>query len=779
MQTPSETELGFPAKGSLKRVPFSSLLREIAGAKITGSLYLLSGDTKKVVFFVDGRPTVVRSNLATEFLGQILTDLGMITQEQCDNTLEAIRRTGKKQGELLVEMGILSEGNLRYVLEEQLRNKLYEIFTWEEGRFQFKVGAEPGNAGTPPALSTEALIITAVQDRFADERAREALKAWSDKYPAQNSKWTGDPAALDLLPEELYFLRCLDGSRTTDELLSRKPDLEVPQISTLLLGLIHAGVVEPLDAKLPRRLPPPRPNLAPPILSEEQLAPKFEPASTIGEYEDTPLPSHLPDLGVSSSKNPRVPILPTEDEEMFRGLNVDESIVTDTRKIAGAAAAVAALAAAKPKLGAREPTPIPAPAPALGQDDESDFSDLRADSLSDDDDVKAPVPAASPKLDSGKHKLGPPPGLANLLRKDTPRPAPAPTATVTPPEKTPAPLPAAAPLAAVAAAALADDDLGDMPDDLPDLGDEEIEEIEELDELDAGDDLEDAGDELGAAGDEDEGLPPEDEDDDDGAALARARTPTLPPEDEPEEPADLGDLSGDAALPDVDAGDSGLLADVGDLDDDLLLSGDDGELPDLGDLDDVDLAADGELGDDADLGDADLGDDADLDAGSDLGDAGDDGELGDAGDFGDDGGFTSAENTFVGGDLGDGGGDGMDAYGAQRYAEAESAMREGDYDTAVALFEDAYNAGLDVAELHAHLAFARYRASGGDPDIGQNSLELLDYAESLDPGLAMLHAYRGAILVGLGATEQARECFERALYLDPYNELALEYRDSV
>jgi hypothetical protein len=300
--TTAETDLGFPTKGSLKRVPFSSLLRDIAGAKATGSLYLMGGETKKVVFFIDGLPTVVRSNLATEFLGQILTEQGMITQEQCDNTLEAIRRTGKKQGELLVEMGILSEHNLRYGLQEQLRRKLFEIFGWDEGRFQFKSGAEPGISGTPPPGTTEALILSAIQERFTDERAREALKAWSDKFPLQNPKWTGDPATLELLPEELYFLRCLDGSRTTDELLSRRLELEVPLVSTLLLGLISAGVVEPQDTKSPRRLAPLRPNLAPPSTPEEQLWPGFEVASTIGEYEDTPLPSRLPtDLGASSS----------------------------------------------------------------------------------------------------------------------------------------------------------------------------------------------------------------------------------------------------------------------------------------------------------------------------------------------------------------------------------------------------------------------------------------------------------------------------------------------
>jgi hypothetical protein len=41
-------------------------------------------------------------------------------------------------------MGILSEGNLRYGLDEQVRIKLFEIFGWEEGRFQFKRAASPG-----------------------------------------------------------------------------------------------------------------------------------------------------------------------------------------------------------------------------------------------------------------------------------------------------------------------------------------------------------------------------------------------------------------------------------------------------------------------------------------------------------------------------------------------------------------------------------------------------------------------------------------------------------
>ena len=55
---------------------------------------------------------------------------------------------------------------------------------------------------------------------------------------------------------------------------------------------------------------------------------------------------------------------------------------------------------------------------------------------------------------------------------------------------------------------------------------------------------------------------------------------------------------------------------------------------------------------------------------------------------------------------------------------------------------------------------------------------LLDWAEQADPGLPMIHAYRGAILVGLGRQQEADESFDRALYLDPENELALAYRNN-
>ncbi|MGB1278180.1 MAG: DUF4388 domain-containing protein, partial [Nannocystaceae bacterium] len=186
-------------------MPFPQLVHDIARSKATGSLYLLSGETKKIVGFREGKPTFVRSNLAEECLGRVLALQGIITDEQCNDTLEALRRTGKRQGELLVERGILSNGNLEYGLSEQLRTKLFEIFAWQKGQFQFKEGSAEQDDETLFDGSIERLIVGAVQERYSDERAKKMLAPVLKKYPkrAPRAKTEG----LGLVAEEEYCLK--------------------------------------------------------------------------------------------------------------------------------------------------------------------------------------------------------------------------------------------------------------------------------------------------------------------------------------------------------------------------------------------------------------------------------------------------------------------------------------------------------------------------------------------------------------------------------------------
>lgn len=714
----ADTESGFPTKGSLKRIPFPQLIRQIARAEVTGSLYLLNGQTKKVIFFRAGKPVSVRSNVISECLGQILASEGLITQEQSDNSLEAVRRTGKKQGELLIEMGLISEGNLQYGLDAQFRGKLGDIFSWEEGRFQFKPGGDD-TGEAPPSECNENIIISAIQSRYSDDRARHALRPFAGKYPVAVPAWTSNADPLELIPEEVYVLRSLDGSRSVDELLSGELDLPVPRTATLLYGLIAAGVVDLKTRRLLARPKPKKPDLQPEGLDDADLAPDFEPASVIGEYEDTPLPSRLPSAAQSTS---RMPALLTEDEEMFAGvaaLDEDESVVLDTRDLRAKVRRAEKLAQAQ--------------APA--QDDESDFSDL--------DDEPAireePTTLDGSLLDLDEESFD---DEVELLDDEE-------MVEMVEEVEMVEDLPA-----------VDDLDLGDI-DDLPDLDDLDLSDIDDLA-------LPEPAPEPAAPSPEDsiEAIPI-----DELSALEEVDAIDLDDLSGIDELPDLADVDDDIAevstleefdevsmieevvedvevddidLDDIDLGEIGddiddLNEELGDLDDNI-------DLGDIGDLDDIDL-------DDIDLGDVDLGDD--------------DGDKAISDDDLDDLANLDFDDLAVDEESGD--------IGGARYQDAVAAMNEGDYASASALFEDAYQNGYDVPVLHAALAFSRYRAAGGNPAAAQDALDLLAYAEQREPELDLVHAYRGAVLLGLGATDSARESFERAIEINPYCEIAIQY----
>lgn len=295
VQASSEPALAFPPKGALRRFAFPKLVREIARGKVTGSLYLLSGQTKKVVFFEEGQPVFVRSNVLSECLGQVLSSEGLITQEQCEQTLEAIRRTGKKQGELLVEMGILSEGNLRYGLAAQLRAKLYDIFAWDDGRYQFKSDTATNGSGVRLDARPEAVIIGAILDRYDEARAEKLLESSMGDYLVYGEDAPLDVGDLDLLGEERYFVECIDGSRTVAQCVRDELAQSVPNPHALVYGLVQAGVADLAKTALETRPRPAKPNFdARP--NDETLTPGFEPHNVITEYEDTPLPGELPQM---------------------------------------------------------------------------------------------------------------------------------------------------------------------------------------------------------------------------------------------------------------------------------------------------------------------------------------------------------------------------------------------------------------------------------------------------------------------------------------------------
>jgi hypothetical protein len=651
-----EPSLGFPLKGTLRRSPFPKLVRQIARTRSTGSLFLLNGNTKKVVFFDGGQPVSVRSNVLSECLGQILAREGLITQAQCDQTLESIRRTGKKQGELLVEMGILSEGNLRYGLEAQLRHKLYDIFGWDDGKYQYKPETRGDDYGLRFEMPAEGLVLIALLETSREARAHEALEPHLDRFPIVD---TEQPFELEIMPEERQLLATIDGSRSIGELLAASFEVPVPSVALLIYAAIQAGFAKLATTRRAARPNPARISDGREI-ADAQLRPSYPARLSITTYEDTPLPGQLPK---APSRH-----LPDDDFGDDEPDLVATSTAVQQRESREVSSALVAAERDTPDetfddfdLG-ELPTPIVADEPAVplaADSAESGFYER----IAFDDDEPPLMPTEEPVI--AKPIVKP---IAPII----PIAPIAPTITSTP---------------------VRADASDDSAEELVELDD--VEELVELDDdLDAPEDPAAAATSLDALGVDDDlmidaELPPEDDDDDADLAL----DVELPPEDEDDD----DDLSLDVELP-SEGGD---------------------EMLGLDELDDINLDSE-----------------------------------------------APATPSIK-----------IEGAGADEFGEGELAIAEGRWAAAISLLERAYEQGVDLAELHAMLAWSRFKASSEAPDMAEHALELLGYAQEMNQTLPMVYAYRAAVLATLGDRRGAQEAAQRALDLDPYDELAIDVMD--
>jgi hypothetical protein len=682
MSETTDTSLGFPLKGTLRRSPFPKLVRQLARSKSTGSLYLLNGKTKKVVFFDRGEPISVRSNVTAECLGQILAREGLITQAQCDQTLESIRRTGKKQGELLIEMGILSEGNLRYGLEAQLRHKLFDIFSWDDGRYQYKPDIKGDDYGLRFNTDAQGLILTALLETAEEARARTALEPYADRFPVIDAP---QGLRLDLTAEEDHFLVCLDGSSSIAELLETPAEPPVPSAALLLYAAIQAGIAKLAKSRRPQRQRPTRPEDGR-VKPDRELEPGYAPRLTVTTYEDTPLPGELP--------NAPDPSRPTT----AAGVELDDDFDNDEPEIR---LPPAHREVDSQLVAAERDTP-----------DETFDEDLDlTDEPAADDSMRGAALVADP-AESGV--------FARVLADDDDDALPLDSEE----DDATHAMPAA-------------DDAAAEPD---------IEEIEEIEELE---------DEL----DEDEEL-----------TAAESAHPTEIPTDH----------TPDTGVPSPAASASNLVALAADLevDDDLALDGSldealdalDSELP-------LDAPIDDPLGDDPldetgldePLPPEDLAAAAELVGLEDLDDI----------DLALDGDDAPAAVDHAGFDVDETADVDAATMGALHFSDGEAAIAERRYAEAITHLEAAYENGIDAAELHTLLAWARFEASGETPEMANHALDLLAYAEEMNPNLAMVHAYRSAVLLSLGDQAGAQDAAQAALDIDPYDELAIDVMDKL
>jgi DNA-binding response OmpR family regulator/tetratricopeptide (TPR) repeat protein len=230
-------------RGNLEKTPFPRLLHTLYRRQATGGLFLLKSSVKKIVYFRDGHPTYVKSNLLSECLGNVLVREKMISQADCERSLQRMRKERRPQGAVLIEMGALSPQNLVFALELQLQVKLYDIFGWTRGEFLFKDDVKMPVDVIRLDLSNAALIAEGVRKVWSIERLETALEPYLSDYVtlSANPELRFQHMALDEV--EQAIVSGLDGRKRVQDVLEDAP-LPDQRAAALLYALIVTGIAE-------------------------------------------------------------------------------------------------------------------------------------------------------------------------------------------------------------------------------------------------------------------------------------------------------------------------------------------------------------------------------------------------------------------------------------------------------------------------------------------------------------------------------------------------------
>jgi len=219
------------------------LLHQLYSKKATGLLHLQRGDAKKIIYIKDGYPIFARSNMLNECLGRMLVKNGVITQVDCDASVERSKESGRLQGTVLIEMGLLTPQGLHDALTHQVTEKLLSTFKWLDGTSQFVAGKDFKKNVTTIKISPASLILKGIKEYWSQKQLDEFLLPLRNLYLKQGSdpKYQFQDIELNRRGEEI-FRNCL-GALTVGELLEQHP-LARREVQQVLTGLLMSELLE-------------------------------------------------------------------------------------------------------------------------------------------------------------------------------------------------------------------------------------------------------------------------------------------------------------------------------------------------------------------------------------------------------------------------------------------------------------------------------------------------------------------------------------------------------
>jgi tetratricopeptide (TPR) repeat protein len=211
--------IDIPLTGKIKDMSLTKILVSLNRNRKTGTLIVKTPVFTKKVYLMKGDAIFASSTYEDDRLGEMLIKAGKITLEQYDESVELLKKTGKRQGAILVERGYLSPKDLFWGVKYQVKEIIYSLFQLEDATYEFQEGEIPQQEVITLKMSTGNLIYEGAKRIDNWTRIKKEMP-----HADIVLKLSSDPVSLfqdiELSQQDRKMLSIIDGTKTIKQLIS-------------------------------------------------------------------------------------------------------------------------------------------------------------------------------------------------------------------------------------------------------------------------------------------------------------------------------------------------------------------------------------------------------------------------------------------------------------------------------------------------------------------------------------------------------------------------------
>ncbi len=211
-------------EGTIQPENLVNLIFDVSRKKrLSGVLVFKLGSRQKEVFFRDGRPRYISSNLRQELLGEFLIRRGLVTREQIEEAIRTTRDEKFRLGDALMARGFVTAHDLASLLEWQFHERFMDLFRWNRGWYGLFEGAESPPSAVAFDLDPMPALAEAVRSVVPMDLIQSVLDDKRDHRLLRSETPRVQVTEFHLLPREMRVVHLLDSYPSLSEVLGHLP----------------------------------------------------------------------------------------------------------------------------------------------------------------------------------------------------------------------------------------------------------------------------------------------------------------------------------------------------------------------------------------------------------------------------------------------------------------------------------------------------------------------------------------------------------------------------